>query len=146
MTLVWLITKTILYVFVLNVVFRQSFNFIFVLARRPKTWILLVGLLGFFNIALAYAMEWRDVSSAVFFAFLLNMRPSPPNGITRREMREMAKDYYNELGIPHGRLQASLGLAAFGLLSLGGYVLFFVEDCGSGVIGGNCTPLIQTLI
>lgn len=148
MTVVWTITKFLLYVFVLIVLFRQSFNLIFIIGRRPKIWISSVGLLGFFNMALAYAMGWGggEVSSAAIFAFILNMRPSLPNGITKSQMRSMSKEFYNELGLPYGRSQESIGLAAFGLLSVAGYVLFFVEACGSGGINGSCTPLIRTLI
>jgi hypothetical protein len=52
MSVVWLIGKIAFYTFILNVLFRQTYNFIFVLAKRPTVWIGVVALLGVANMAL----------------------------------------------------------------------------------------------
>lgn len=144
MNIIWLIVKFIIYTYVLAVLYRQSYNFLFFLARRPITWIGFVGLLGISNMVLAYLLGWdpRLVSAAVITAFLFNIAPSPPVGHTKEEMRSMVNEIYIELGLPHGRLQSKIGLAVFGLCSLGSYILFFTEVCNRV---GSCTPLIHTL-
>lgn len=144
MNTVWLIVKFIIYTYALIMLYRQSYNLLFFLARRPITWIGFVGFLGISNMALAYLLEWdpRLVSAAVITAILLNIAPSPPVGYTKEEMRSMVNEIYIELGLPHGRLQSKIGLAMFGLCSLGSYILFFTEVCSRV---GSCTPLIHTL-
>jgi hypothetical protein len=131
--------------YVLVVLYRQSYDVLFFLARRPMTWIAVVGLLGISNMVLAYLLGWnpRLVSAAVIIAFILNIAPSPPAGNTKEEMRSMVNEIYKESGLPHGRLQSKIGLSVFGLCSLGSYILLFGEVYGRG---GACTPLIRTLI
>ena len=58
MDTIWRIAKFIIYTFILNVVYRQSYNFLFFLARRPVIWIGVVGLLGISNMLLAYLLGW----------------------------------------------------------------------------------------
>lgn len=141
----WLVVRFIIYTYVLVVMYRQSYNLLFFLARRPMTWIGVIGLLGILNMGLAYLLGWdpRLVSAAVITAFLFNIAPSPPAGHTKEEMGSMVNEIYKELGLPHGRLQSKIGLAVFGLCSLGSYILFFAEVCSRG---GACTPLIRTLV
>src|SRR6516164_2785173 len=127
MNAAWAVPKIALYTFVLNVLYRQSYNFLFFLARRPKTWIAVVGALGALNMAFAYALGWdpRLVSAAVPIAFLLNIAPGPPEGITKEEKRAIVNEFYEQMGLPFGRLQSRLGLLAFGLCSLISYLALF---------------------
>jgi hypothetical protein len=139
-SIVWLIAKFISYTFILSVLYRQSYNLLFFLSRRPVTWIGVVSLLGIFNMVLAYALGWdpRFVSAAVITAVILNHSPSPPAGHTKEEMRTMVNEIDKELELPHGRVQAKIRLASFALFSIGSYVLLFGEVCNRG---GVCTPL-----
>ncbi len=145
MDTVWLIAKFIIYTFILSVLYRQSYNFLFFLARRPVIWIGVVGLLGISNMVLAYLLGWdpRLVSAAVFTAFILNLVPSPPSGHTKEEMRTMVDEIYKEMELPHGRVQSKIGLAVFALCSLTSYVLLFGEVCDRS---GACTPIFRTLL
>jgi hypothetical protein len=144
MDAVWAVPKIAIYTFVLVVLYRQSSNFLFLLARRPKTWIAVVGALGALNMALAYALGWdpRLVSAAVLIAFLLNIAPAPPEGHTKEEWRIFIKECYEEMGLPSGRLQSRLGLLAFGLCSLISYAALFGQTCDIN----KCTPLFRGLI
>ena len=144
MSTIWIIAKIAIYTFFLVVLYRQSYNFLFVLTHRPKTWIAVVGLLGILNMGLAYTFGWnpRLVSTATLIAFLLNIVPSPPTG-AEKGTRCIADEIYKEWGLPYGRLQKKIGLAAFVVCSLVSYVLFFAEYCNAN---GQCTPFILTLL
>lgn len=145
MDTIWLIAKFVIYTFILSVLYRQSYNFVFFLARRPVTWISVVGLLGISNMVLAFLLGWdpRLVSAAVITAFILNLAPSPPAGHTKEDMRTMVDEIYKELELPYGRMQSKIGLASFALCSLVSYVLLFGETCDRS---GACTPIFQTLL
>jgi len=145
MNAVWVVSKIAIYTFVLVVLYRQSYNFLFFLARRPKTWIAVVGALGALNVVFAYALGWdpRLVSAAAFTALLLNIAPAPPKGHTKEEWRITINEVYGEMGLPSGRLQSRLGLLAFGLCSLISYLALFGQTCD---INNECTPLLQGLI
>lgn len=129
MNAAWLVAEFVIYTFALVVLYRQSYNFLFLLARCPVTWIVVVGLLGILNMTVAYWFGWDPplVGAAASTAFILNLVPSSPAGQTKREMRTMVNEIYEELGLPHGRVQSKTGLAVFGLCSIGSYVLFFVR-------------------
>jgi hypothetical protein len=58
MSAVWVITKIAVYAAILNAIYRQSYNFLFVLAQRPKTWIAVIGMIGTLNMALAFVLGW----------------------------------------------------------------------------------------
>jgi hypothetical protein len=144
MNAVWVVSKIAIYTFVLVVLYRQSSNFLFFLARRPKTWIAVVGALGALNMAFAYALGWdpRLVSDAALGALLFNIGPEPPEGHTKEESRILINEAYQEEGLPSGRLQHRLGLLAFGLCSLISYAALFGQTCDIN----KCTPLFRGLI
>ncbi|HET8974861.1 MAG TPA: hypothetical protein VFN63_16410, partial [Pseudolabrys sp.] len=86
MDILWIIGKIAVYTFVLNVLLRQTYNFIFFLGRMPIAWICVVALLGLANVFLAFKLSWDPgiVSSAVLFAFLLNWPPPNPRALDSR--------------------------------------------------------------
>ena len=144
MSVVWLISKIALYTFILYALFRQTYNFIFVLAKRPTIWIAVVALLGVANMTLAYALSWdpRLVSAATLTAVILNIPPPAPKRLSKTELRAEVDEAYQEWGITHGRLKYRLGLIAFAVFSLAAYVLLFSELCSPS---GECVPMIKTL-
>ncbi len=144
MSVVWLIVKIAIYIFILSVLFRQTYNFIFVLAKRPEVWIVVVALLGVANMGLAYALSWdpRLVSAATLAAIILNIAPPVPKGLSKTEFRATVDAVYEEWGITHGRLKSRLGLIAFAIFSLGAYVFFFGEIC---TLSGECTTMMKGL-
>jgi hypothetical protein len=143
-SVVWLIVKIATYIFILNVLFRQTYNFIFVLAKRPAVWIVVVALLGVANMGLAYALSWdpRLVSAATLTAIILNIAPPVPKGLSKTEFRATVDAVYEGWGITHGRLKSRLGLISFATFSLGAYVFFFGEIC---TLSGECTPMMKGL-
>src|SRR5262249_34183018 len=138
MSVVWLIAKFAFYTFILKVLFAQTFNFIFILAKRPSVWIGLVALLGLANMALAYALSWdpRLAGSATLTAVIFSIPPLSPKGLlSKTEFRAAVDEANQEWGITHGRLKHRLGLIAFAVFSLAAYVLLFSETCTSS---GEC--------
>lgn len=112
MSVVWLIAKFVLYTFILKVLFAQTFNFIFMLAKRPGVWIVVVALLGVANMALAYALSWdpRLVSSATLTAVILNIPSLASKGIlSKTKLHTAIDEAYQEWGITHGRFKYRLG-------------------------------------
>jgi hypothetical protein len=140
MNAIWVIAKIVVYTAVLNVIYRQSYNLLFFLAQRPKTWIAVAGIIGFLNIGLVYSLGWdpRIVGTATLVVAVLNSAPTTPKGVTKEEMRALVDEVYREWGTPHGRLQARLGLASFVVCSIVAYVLFFGEVCD---VNNICKPL-----
>jgi hypothetical protein len=142
--IVWLIGKIVFYNSILNVLFAQTYNFVFVRAKRPTAWIGVVAVLGVANMALAYALSWdsRLVGVATLLTVIWNIPPSLPKGFAKTEVRAMADEIYEGWGIKHGSLKNRLGLVAFAVLSLAAYVLFFGESCNRS---DECVPLIRGL-
>jgi hypothetical protein len=104
MSVVWLIGKIAFYTFILNVLFRQTYNFIFVLAKRPTVWIGVVALLGVANMALAYALSWdpRLVGAATLTTIILNIPPSGgvgPEPDRRRSRSRVRAGYRRNRGL-----------------------------------------------
>jgi hypothetical protein len=140
----WLITKIAIYTFILSVLFRQTYNLIFVMAKRPATWITVVALFGVANMGLAYALSWdpRLVSAATLTAILLNISPSVPKGFSKTEFRATIDAVYEAMGITQGRLKSRIGLIVFGFFSLAAYVFLFSEIC---TLRGECAPMMRSL-
>ncbi|MGE4534428.1 hypothetical protein [Halomonas sp.] len=143
MSTIWLIVNFLFYTLIINVLYRQSYNLLFFVVRCPITWVGVAGLLGISNMVLAYVMGWdpRLVSAAVITAIILNLGSSLLPDQNKEEMRAMVDDIYGDLELPHGRVQAKIGLATFALSSIGSYILLFIEICS---LGGECTPLFKT--
>jgi hypothetical protein len=143
LTIVWLVVKFAIYTWVLVVIYRQSYNFVLFLARRPIAWLVSITLFAILHMAVAYYFAWTPglVSLATLATFVLNLAPSRALGVSRAEIRSVVDDAYRELGLPHGRIQARLGLVSFGVFSLAGYILLFGEICR----GTECTPIFKAL-
>jgi hypothetical protein len=144
MNTIWIIIKIATYTFILNIVFRQTYNFIFLIWRMPTAWIGIVTSLGIANVILAFELSWDPgiVSSAVSFLLLLNWPPPIPKGMIKVTANQWIDSVYAELGIVRGRLKYRLGLPLFALFSAVTYVLLFAESCP---IEGKCSPLLHFL-
>lgn len=144
MSTLWLIAKIAIYTIVLNVLYRQTYNFIFVLARRPVAWILTIAALGVANMVLAYALAWDPslVITATLIAIFLNFSPSTPKGISKEDFRASVDVIYEEWGIARGRLKSRLGFIGFVICSLCAYALLLGEMCTSS---GECTTIIESI-
>jgi hypothetical protein len=145
MAIIWIIAKIAIYTFVLNILFRQTYNFIFFLWQKPAVWIGVLAFLGVANMSFAFGLSWDPsiVSSAVSLVLLLNWPTPVPKGVTRAEVNDFIDTVYTEIGIKHGRRKYRLGLVTFAFFSAASYVLLFAESC---TVEGKCTPLLRTIL
>jgi hypothetical protein len=141
MAIIWLIAKIAIFAVILNVLFRQTYNFIFFRWRKPTVWIGVLALLGVpgASFAVGLSLKTSNVSFAVTLVLLLNLAPPAPKGITRTEVDTV----YTEMGIKHGRLKYRLGLVTFAFFSAASYMLLSAESC---TVEGKCTPLLRTIL
>jgi hypothetical protein len=144
MDILWIILKIAIYTYILNVIFSQLYNFVFMFWRKPVAWIFLVSVLSILHMAIAYSLAWnpRSVSCAVLLTFLLKIPPPSPKILEKAAFRDMIDNVYLEMGIVRGRLKYRLGVAAFAVFSLASYLLFFGEACDAA---GRCEPLFRAL-
>ena len=56
MTFAFGLIKFVVYTFMLNVVYRQLSNVLFILLGRPRLWLAVTGCLGFFPVLTTYLM------------------------------------------------------------------------------------------
>jgi hypothetical protein len=126
-------------------IYRQSFNIVFMFAKQPWLWMLFVSVLGVANVTIAYLLGWnpRTVATATLLAAFFQLAPSTPKGVEKSEIKNAVDETYIELGISHGRAKAKLGLFMFFAVSVASYILAFSEVCSTS---GQCTPLLYQLV
>jgi hypothetical protein len=141
MAIIWLIAKIAIFAVILNVLLRQTYNFIFFRWRKPAVWIGVMALLGVAAASFAFALSLKtsDFFFAVTFVVLLNLKAPAPKGVTRAEVDTV----YTEMGIEHGRLKYLLGFVTFAFFAAASYVLLVAESCTTE---GKCTPLLRTFL
>lgn len=146
MGIIWIILKIAIYTYILNVLLRQTYNFIFILWRKPAIWIGVVAFLSAANMLLAFVLSWDPalVSAATLTALLMNLPVPAPKQITDGEFNNLIDTFYTELGIKRGHLKYRVGLATFAIFSIASYALLFSEVCQ--IDNNKCVPLLQNLL
>lgn len=119
--------------FALNVIFKQSYNFVFFLAKKPVLWVCLVtALSGLFWFVSGFSgLSVSSAAWATTMAFFMNLPPSSSN-----EAKALANEMYAEMGLSHGALLYRVGLAGFVVAALAGWVIFYGQTCNSA---GECS-------
>src|SRR5262249_32306604 len=141
---IWLL-KAGTWTYTLFMLLRITNNLIFIAARRPKVWIAVAGLIGVVPVVAVYALDWggRFLEDGIFFAAIFSIPPPVPKGMSKKENKLAMRAMYREIGLPYGRLQYRLGLAAFVVCAIVTVAVFFAEAC---TYGGVCTrPLLQAI-
>lgn len=119
--------------FLLNVVLKQTYNFIFFLAKKPILWVFIVTILSSLFWLLCAFVGW-SVSIpawAAIMAFFMNLPPS-----STKESKELANEMYTEMGLKHGSLLYRFGLGGFVVASIVCWVIFYSQTCNSA---GRCS-------
>jgi len=144
MTTLWIVVNVLIYTFILNVLYRQTYNLIFILAKRPLTWVLVISIIGIINVIFAYMMSWnpRTVITVILLLSFLNFSPSPPKGVSKDKFKGMVNDVYLDWGIIKGSFKNKLGYFGFVISSLGSYVLLFGESCSADI----CKPIFERML
>lgn len=117
----------------LNLALLWSNNIIFILARKPNTWIVLVALIGCGAI-FTFALIGVGASIAFWAALLalLLRLPSKQTAIPDADFKGIVEDAYAAIGISKGRLKYRLGLAAYAIGCIAGYLIGYGEIVNTG--------------
>ncbi len=123
MELTLAIGSIVLLSLVINILIKQSYNFVFMAARQPGVWIVIMGVIAIAVWGLASKAGWsiNTPAWASTVALLLNLPPSQKSAAERNAISAIVDDIYSDLGIPRGRLLYRIGLATFAIVSVGGY-------------------------
>lgn len=128
--------------FIVNVVLKQSYNFLFFLSGKPFWWMATVGFVAIAVWSISAVIGW-DVSVpawACSIALLMNLPPGQKNAEEKRAVQNLADEMYSEMGIRHGRLLHRLGLVIFVVACLVSWVVFYGEVCSDG----KCQSIIES--
>ena len=119
--------------FFLNVVVKQTYNFIFILGKKPGLWILIVTIASSLFWLLCASLGWSvSVPAwAVTMALFMNLPPS-----SSKESKELANEMYSEMGLKHGALLYRIGLGGFVASAIASWVIFYGKTCDSA---GQCS-------
>lgn len=142
MSIVLAIAGIVVLGFAVNVVLRQSYNFLFLVGRQPVLWIVVVALVGVAVWALSAVVGWSVSVPAWACAMALLMNRAPAKERGREQFVEASADaIYAEAGTRRGRILYRLGLVAFAMACLGSWVSFYGEVCS----GEECGSVIKVV-
>ena len=129
--------------FFVNIALKQSYNFLFIVFKKPSIWIAAMAIVAIVIWSICAAFNW-GVSVPAFacsIAVFMNLPPKQKNPEDKQAVQEMAEGLYSEMGIKHGRFLYRLGLAAFVLACLASWVAFYGEICSDG----DCSSIIGSI-
>ncbi len=130
MGIIWSILKVSIFIGLLTPILRQSYKLIFIMALKPIVWIGFLAALNFlfFFIASIIQDSFNVVwwSSALSFFNLLSLNTQKENN---GEIKKTTDDMYEIIGINKGRLKFRLGLYAYIVGGLLGWVIVYGEIC-----------------
>src|SRR5436190_791023 len=108
----------------LNILFRQSYNFLFFMMKRPIIWIMTVALLGFLFAGLSSMVQQPfGLGVATWSLIVATVRNFPPKSALTREEADAFS------GVRRSQMKYGLGLTAFALGGLAGWILFYGALC-----------------
>ena len=115
--------------FVINVLLKQTYNFIFFIGRKPVLWILVITIISTVVWGISATFSWNvnvpAWSSTI--AFFMNLPPEHNNREEKENANQMVDEFYAGMGIKHGRLLYRLGLASFACSGIASWLLLYGE-------------------
>lgn len=131
MNIILTILVVALFTFILNIIIIQSNNFIFMVFRKPATWIFFMGLLSFFYffIGSRFDNSLNIIWWSALLAFIINIPPKNKEcePLNQKERNKITDEMYSEMGIKNGRLKYRLGLATYLIGGILGWVIFYSQ-------------------
>ena len=115
--------------FVINVLLKQTYNFIFVIGNKPVLWILVMAIVGAVVWGISATFSW-DVNIPAWsstIAFFMNLPPKHKSREEKEIANQMVDELYAGMGIKHGRLLYRLGLASFVCSGIASWLFFYGE-------------------
>ncbi len=129
--------------FIVNIVLKQSYNFLFILSKKPLLWIATIAVVAIviWSVSAAFKCGVSIPAWVCAIALLMNLPPRQKSADDKRAVQAMADEIYSEIGIKHGRLLHRMGLAAFVLACLISWATLYGEICS----GGECRSIIGSI-
>lgn len=143
MDTILMITGILLLGFVINVLLKQTYNFIFFIGQKPILWIFVVATLGVIIWSISAAFSW-DVNIPAWsstIAFFMNLPPEHKSREEKERTNLMVDEFYAEMGVKNGRLLYKLGLISFACSGIASWLLFYSEICS----GSECKSIFENL-
>jgi len=143
MDIVLTIVSIVVFGFIINVLLKQFYNYIFFIAQKPYIWIFAVAIIGVFTWGLSAILGWsiNIPAWASIMAFFMNLPPSYNNSREKELAHQMVDEVYSEMGLKNGRLLYKLGLAIFVFSCLASWVLFYGEVCSAN----ECKSILKSV-
>ena len=129
MNIILTILAIALFTFILNILIIQSNNFIFMAFKKPIAWIAFMGLLSFiyFFIGSRFDNSFNIIWWSTLLAFIVNIPPKTKKSdmLDQKEKNKIVDEMYNEIGIKKGRLKYRIGLVAYLIGGVLGWIIFY---------------------
>ena len=126
-----MILAIVFFTFVLNILIIQSNNFIFVAFKKPAIWIVFMGLLSFlfFFIGSRFDNSFNIIWWSALLAFVVNIPPKTKksDALDQKEKNKIVDEMYDEIGIKKGRLKYRIGLTAYLIGGILGWIIFYSQ-------------------
>ncbi len=126
-----MILAIVFFTFVLNILIIQSNNFIFMAFKKPAIWIVFMGLLSFlfFFIGSRFDNSFNIIWWSALLAFVVNIPPKTKKSdvLNQKEKNKIVDDMYDEIGIKKGRLKYRIGLTAYLVGGILGWIIFYSQ-------------------
>ena len=116
------------FTFILSILIRQSYNFIFMFFKKPILWAVSMGLISFvyFFVGSRFDNSFDVVWWSTLLAFIVNM-PIRLNNKSKKGADIVVDEVYREWGIRKGKLKYRIGLASYLVGGILGWVMFYGE-------------------
>ena len=129
MSIILIVLAIVFFTFVLNILIIQSNNFIFIVFKKPAIWIIFMGLLSFlfFFIGSRFDNSFNIIWWSALLAFIVNIPPKTKKSDTldQKEKNKIVDEMYKEMGIKKGRLKYRIGLTAYLVGGILGWIIFY---------------------
>jgi hypothetical protein len=131
MTFLIYLVITIVLAIVLHIIIIQSDNIIFILLKKPRVWIIFMGVLSFsyFFVGSLFENSFNVIWWSALFALLKNIPPQVKKDsfMSKEEINKIVDENYREMGIKGGRLKYKLGLVLYSLGFILGWLTFYSD-------------------
>jgi hypothetical protein len=108
--------------FLLNVIFVQSNNLIFMLARKPLVWVLFISVIGYSTFWVSASLDWNH--NTPIFATLIVLLVCKPK-LNSPEKKLISSELFERLNIPSGVLYSRIGYFGYLSASVFGYLQMY---------------------
>jgi hypothetical protein len=142
MSTVLLIVGIVFLGFIVNVTLKQSYNFIFIIGKKPLLWIATMAIVAIvvWYVSAAAKLGVSVPAWASLIALFMNLPPRQKSTVEKQAIQAMTDEVYAEMGIKHGRIFHRVGLVVFAFVCLASWFVLYAEVSSAAecqiIIGG----------